>query len=97
MEIQALEYENEHLRAQLKAIKDNLPIHIITRIMRQADNFIKLKAAGFRIIRPDDQPSPRIKEWKSDGAWATIEKFDTKANRDRRLESLLMDPRIITE
>lgn len=82
---QALEVENECLRAQIKEI-----------IMRQADNFQKLKDAGFKILRSDDTPSPRIKEWESDSAWRTLEKFDTKAARDRQLESLLKDPRIIT-
>lgn len=64
--------------------------------MRQSDNFGKLQRAGFRIIRADDMPSPRIKEWKSDSAWITVEKdFVTKAARDRRYMEILKDPLII--
>lgn len=64
--------------------------------MRQSDNFEKIQKAGFTIIRADDTPSPRIKEWKSDSAWVTMEKFDTKAARDRRMQQLLQDPHIVT-
>ena len=64
--------------------------------MRQSDNFEKIQKAGFKIIRADDAPSPRIKEWKSDSAWVTMEKFDTKAARDRRMQQLLQDPHIVT-
>lgn len=64
--------------------------------MRQSDNFEKIQKAGFKIIRADDAPSPRIKEWKSDSAWITMEKFDTKAARDRRMQQLLQDPHIVT-
>lgn len=55
----------------------------------------KLKAAGFRIIRPDNYPSPRIKEWDKDRSWKTIEKFDTKAARDRRIDELLQNDKIV--
>ena len=64
--------------------------------MRQGDSFYKIHEAGFKIIRADDTPSPRIKEWKSDSAWVTMEKFDTKAARDRRMQQLLQDPQIVT-
>ena len=64
--------------------------------MRQSDNFEKIQKAGFKIIRADDAPSPRIKKWKSDSAWITMEKFDTKAARDRRMQQLLQDPHIVT-
>lgn len=64
--------------------------------MRQSDNFEKIQKAGFKIIRADDAPSPRIKEWKSDSAWITLEKFDTKAARDRRFAELLQEPSIVT-
>ena len=63
--------------------------------MRQSDNFEKIQKAGFKIIRADDAPSPRIKEWKSDSAWVTMEKFDTKAARDRRMQQLLQEPDIV--
>ena len=64
--------------------------------MRQSDNFEKIQKAGFKIIRADDAPSPRIKEWKSDSAWVTMEKFETKAARDRRMQELLQDPHTVT-
>lgn len=48
------------------------------------------------IIRADDTPSPRIKEWKSNSAWVTMEKFDTKAARDRRMQQLLQEPHVVT-
>lgn len=64
--------------------------------MRQGNNFEKIQKAGFTIIRADDTPKPRIKEWKSDSAWITMEKFDTKAARDRRFAELLQDPHIVT-
>lgn len=53
----------------------------------------KVMAAGFRIIRKDDYPQPRIKtkinEKGSD--WRTLEKFETKAARDRAFEEMLKD------
>lgn len=65
-------------------------------IMRPTDSFYKIHEAGFKIIRADDAPSPRIKEWKSNSAWVTMEKFDTKAARDRRMQQLLQEPDIVT-
>lgn len=64
--------------------------------MRQSYTFSKIQKAGFKIIRTDDLPSPRIKEWKSDSAWITVEKFGTKAERDRRFEELLQDAYTVT-
>ena len=49
----------------------------------------KVIKAGFMIIRPDDFPNIRIKYRVGNGAWKTLEKFDTKAARDRRLKELL--------
>lgn len=49
----------------------------------------KVIEAGFMIIRPDDFPNIRIKYRVGNGAWKTLEKFDTKAARDRRLKELL--------
>lgn len=63
--------------------------------MRQVDTNEKLMAAGFRIIRPDDYPSPRIKEWVGDSAWNTLEKFETKTARDRRIKELLQNDKIV--
>lgn len=65
--------------------------------MRQTRNNEKLAAAGFTILRTDDNPYPRIKVWKSDSAWITLEKFSTKAARDRRMEELLQDPKTIVD
>jgi hypothetical protein len=65
--------------------------------MRGSTNNEKIAAAGFRIIRADDYPLPRIKEWKSDSSWTTLEKFDTKAARERRIQELLADPKIIVD
>jgi hypothetical protein len=58
----------------------------------------KVMAAGFKIIRADDQPSPRIKI-KEKGAyeWRTFEKFETKASRDRRFTELLLDKKTIQD
>ena len=49
----------------------------------------KIMAAGFIIIRPDDYPNIRIKYRVGNGAWKTLEKFECKAARDRRLKELL--------
>jgi hypothetical protein len=54
-----------------------------------AKSQLKLIKAGYTIIRPEDQPSPRIK-YKSNEQheWATLEKFESKAARDRRFVQL---------
>lgn len=70
--------------------------HLKKKLMRPTDSFYKIHEAGFKIIRADDMPSPRIKEWKSNSAWVTMEKFDTKAARDRRMQQLLQEPNIVT-
>jgi hypothetical protein len=50
---------------------------------------LKVLAAGFTIMRPDDQPSPRIKFIdKNHHEWTTLLKFETKAARDRKLKEL---------
>jgi len=50
----------------------------------------KVIRAGFILVRPDDQPSPRIKVKDGNGCeWRTLKKFDTKAARDRELKNLL--------
>ena len=58
----------------------------------------KVMKAGFVIIRSDDQPSPRIK-YKGNGQqeWKTLEKFDTKAARDRRFKELMDISTFITD
>ncbi len=53
----------------------------------------KVIKAGFRIIRKDDYPQPRIKT-KSNSQWSdwhTLAKFDTKAARDRAFAEMLED------
>ncbi|HAE41631.1 MAG TPA: hypothetical protein DCG34_01765 [Clostridiales bacterium] len=59
---------------------------------------MKIMAAGFRILRTQDQPSPIIKI-KELGRyeWRTLEKFETKAARDRRLAELLLDEKIVQD
>ena len=54
--------------------------------------------AGFMLIRKDDQPQPRIK-YKQFGfpEWRTLEKFATKAERDRRFKQLLKNSNIIED
>jgi len=58
----------------------------------------KVMAAGFRILRTDDTISPRIKV-KIGGAreWHTLEKFETKAARDRRFKELLENDKTIQD
>lgn len=52
----------------------------------------KVIKAGFKILRADDQPSPRIKIKDSTSLeWHTFEKdFKSKAERDRRMALLLV-------
>lgn len=54
--------------------------------------------AGFIIIRCDDQPSSRIK-YKGENvlSWKTLEKFSTKAERDRKFNKLLENQMIISD
>ena len=53
---------------------------------------IKVMKAGFKILRPDDQPTPRIKiKDNTSHEWLTFEKdFKSKAERDRRMATLLV-------
>jgi hypothetical protein len=51
---------------------------------------LKVIREGFQIVRPDDQPSPRIKmKNKLHHDWVTLEKFETKVARDRKLAEFL--------
>jgi len=55
-----------------------------------AKSQLKVITAGFIILRCEDQPIPRIKfKSKSTHAWSTLEKFETKAARDRQLKEFL--------
>lgn len=58
---------------------------------------IKVMDAGFRIIRKDDYPQPRIKA-KTDGSeWRTLEKYSTKAARDRAFVEMMKDLMTISD
>ncbi len=63
--------------------------------MRAGDTYEKLAAAGFVIVRPDDYPAPRIKQWVGDGFWKTLEKYPSKAARDRALAVMLENPKTV--
>ena len=64
----------------------------------EANSMIKLMKAGYTFIRPDDQPNIRIKYKKQgSGDWKTLEKFPTKAARDRRVRELLLEPDVIMD
>ncbi len=59
---------------------------------------LKVIAAGFSIIRTDDQPSPRIKIKDNEHhEWSTLRKFESKAARDREFKSLLNSEYIIND
>lgn len=59
----------------------------------------KVIKAGFRIIRKDDYPQPRIKtKINNQGSdWRTLAKFDTKAARDRAFAELMKDELTISD
>lgn len=63
-----------------------------------AESQRKVLASGFKIIRKDDQPVIRIKILKEvNSSWVTLEKFDTKAARDRRFKELMKLSMVITD
>jgi hypothetical protein len=54
-----------------------------------ATDRIKLIKAGYVIYRSDDTPQPRVKVVDpATHNWKTLEKFETKAARDRRMAGL---------
>lgn len=59
----------------------------------------KVIAAGFRIVRKDDYPQPRIKVKRNEQGsdWRTLLKFETKAARDRAFIKILDDPMTISD
>lgn len=58
----------------------------------------KLIKAGWKIIRKDDYPEPRIKiATGQNGAWRTLEKYKSKAERDRMFTILLSADKTIDE
>lgn len=64
----------------------------------EANSMTKLMNAGYTFIRSDDQPNIRIKyKKKGSGDWKTLEKFPTKAARDRRVKELLGEDKIIMD
>lgn len=53
---------------------------------------------GWNIIRKDDYPEPRIKIATGlNGAWHTLEKFKSKAERDRMFAVLLSADKTIDD
>ncbi len=63
-----------------------------------ANSQSKVIASGFTIIRPDDQPNIRIKcKDNNHKDWHTLEKFKTKAARDRKMSELLKSQLIISD
>lgn len=57
----------------------------------------KIRRAGFRIIRADDYPCPRIKELKGSSSWITLANYPTKAARDRSYKELLQQENVIED
>lgn len=58
----------------------------------------KVLRAGFIIIRKDDNPSPRIKARQTEKTdYRTLEKYATKAERDRAFARLLSDEKVISD
>lgn len=58
----------------------------------------KLIKDGWKIIRKDDYPEPRIKiATGQNGAWRTLEKYKSKAERDRMFTVLLSADKTIDE
>lgn len=54
--------------------------------------------AGWNIIRKDDYPAPRIKiATGQNGAWRTLEKYRSKAERDRMFAVMLTADKTIDE
>lgn len=63
---------------------------------RESQN--KVLDAGFTIIRKDDYPTLRIKA-RTDRSkdWKTLNKYATKAERDRVFKGLLEDKKTISD
>ncbi len=63
-----------------------------------AQSALKVIAAGFVIIRAEDQPLIRIK-YKGRGKheWSTMAKFESKAAHDREMKRLLENKHIIQD
>ena len=66
--------------------------------MNQTDQH-KVMKAGFTIIRRSNEPSPRIKQktLENPWTWVTLNKFDTKAARDRAADELLKSDNFIED
>lgn len=65
-------------------------------------NYAKLINAGLTLLRSGETNQPIIKKCElrsklGDCSWITMEKFPTKAARDRRLAELKQDPKIIID
>ena len=58
----------------------------------------KVLKSGFKIIRKDDYPQPRIKYLDPESkSWKTLEKFNTKASRDREFDIMLKNSKTIED
>ena len=58
----------------------------------------KLKKVGFSIVRKDVHPVPWIKISVGDnGAWMTLGKYSTKAERDKAFADLLESDKFISD
>lgn len=67
----------------------------MTMDRKSQDKVIK---TGFTIIRKDDYPQPRIKVRGPKGSdYWTLEKYGTKAERDRAFDLLLKDDKTISD
>lgn len=66
------------------------------------NNYAKIINAGFTILRTGETKQPVIKQCKinsqlGDCSWIIMEKFTSKAARDRRLAELKADPKVLTD
>jgi hypothetical protein len=63
-----------------------------------AKDQLKVIKKGFIVIRPDDQPSLRVKfKDRSNHEWTTLGNFKTKAERDKYMNDLLSQPNVIQD
>ena len=91
-------WRNLRVRQWGPAEELELYLNNFNRNKMDAQSQQKVINAGFTIIRSDDQPTPRIK-FKGLGSleWKTLEKFSSKAERDRKMGALLEMEHIIAD
>ncbi len=61
------------------------------------ENYKKLIDAGFTVLRTGETNAPVIKKWTGNSSWAVMEKFPSRAARDRRINELKKDPKVIVD